>query len=733
MLLQDDSDLAEEAEPAGQQAQQAQQGQQLKEGQQEAETATKWPPAPGAATPLAATAITCAYAGLSLLQGLVVRLRKGSYVLREIDSMAAGGKLSFKHDALRCVPAAVSGTAGEPTAEELGELEQLHHQPGSGAQPWTALQVATLRWQWRLIDAWVPRLQTDPATGAAWLHPDALAQLAAELADPGPPRGYLKNVRLAAQLAAPAAAVKQAACLGINSAATVAFTTDFETPAAAAAVGGGAHAATNNDATSRLQAVQPAALPPVRSPREDLQAFAAAALAEAAARAQLGTPAARPQPAASISPAVFSPKPVEELAQQAQQAQQTQQPTTTWRGTLCLEGLGDGGGLFVPASGRWMHVDCQDARSRLLPPVCRLDLGDASEAGPAEVAGAVRRWARAAHAGGPCCMLHPAGASRWEQPDGDAAVAFETAMEVMQAKSSGHLVAAQSLAGAAAHEQEPPLLLLAPLTLVQAQLEEQQQPELLEWLQQHAGGAEEDAPPLVVLALRAEAQPQQPSTAHQFPAAAEQPQAAASPLQRRQLAEQHQRRPEQVQGRKHPPARAEPTASGSPAALQAGRRKRAPSGSRQAEGTDGGDRGRQGCRDPGRRMERSPSKRRRLDCPRSRSRSRSRGRGRQRHGPQASRSRSRGRSRGTGRRSTRRRLGGQASRSRDRSRGRSCSRGTGSLSRGSNSRSRSSSGGSSRSRSQSSGGSSLEDDCCVSSRLARKQAAFKGILAGSCQ
>ncbi|KAL4425658.1 hypothetical protein ABPG75_009674 [Micractinium tetrahymenae] len=142
-----------------------------------------------------------AYTGMSLLPGLVVRLKKGAYLLREIASLGCDGKLHFKHDPLRCDPGAASGSKAEPSEDELQELQRLHSR--AEAPPWTALQVATLLWHRHLIDAWVPRLQRDAATGAAWLHPDALAQLAAELADPDGAGNYLQQVEL--QVPAPSA------------------------------------------------------------------------------------------------------------------------------------------------------------------------------------------------------------------------------------------------------------------------------------------------------------------------------------------------------------------------------------------------------------------------------------------------------------------------------------------------------------------------------------------------
>ncbi|KAL4439844.1 hypothetical protein ABPG75_002845 [Micractinium tetrahymenae] len=129
--------------------------------------------------------------GLSLLAGLIVRLRKGGmYRLREVQRLSPDGPealLLFRHaPGLACNPGQVSGSQpdspeGVSTEAELQEWEQARL--ADGAAPWTAGEVACARWRLRLIEVFTPRMEEDPATGQLALPPRALDRLARDLVD----------------------------------------------------------------------------------------------------------------------------------------------------------------------------------------------------------------------------------------------------------------------------------------------------------------------------------------------------------------------------------------------------------------------------------------------------------------------------------------------------------------------------------------------------------------------
>ncbi|KAL4439845.1 hypothetical protein ABPG75_002846 [Micractinium tetrahymenae] len=110
--------------------------------------------------------------GLSLLPGLKVRLKKPAHV--------SGARPDSQE--------------GAPIAEELLELQQSRQ--AAGAPPWTAGEVSRLRWQLRLLEVWLPRLQRIPASGELALAPAALRQLQADLQDGGRAQFYLPSVQL---------------------------------------------------------------------------------------------------------------------------------------------------------------------------------------------------------------------------------------------------------------------------------------------------------------------------------------------------------------------------------------------------------------------------------------------------------------------------------------------------------------------------------------------------------
>ncbi|KAL4437966.1 hypothetical protein ABPG77_004187 [Micractinium sp. CCAP 211/92] len=130
--------------------------------------------------------------GLSLLQGLLLRCKRGTYQLREIRGLDADGRLSLQLDTVRLLPTQASGQAPHP--DEISGLAQRWRACG---QPlWTAGHVARLCWQRRLMEEWPKKLGRNPATGALLpMRPDGLHHLAAELQNLTMAVGFLERGR----------------------------------------------------------------------------------------------------------------------------------------------------------------------------------------------------------------------------------------------------------------------------------------------------------------------------------------------------------------------------------------------------------------------------------------------------------------------------------------------------------------------------------------------------------
>lgn len=265
------------------------------------------------------------------------------------------------------------------------------------------------------------------------------------------------------------------------------------------------HGAADDTAASRVlwAGGPPGALSGVQ--REQAQPEEPAASAPAAAAAATAPAAATPTRASgAASPAPAGPP-----------------SCTCWRGVVRFEeAAGDGGGC-VPMSGSWWRPDGGRAWHNLLQPGESLHLRGEEEVEDAvRLRAAVAQWARLA---APLCLLRrDAGGGAGGEPHNEASsllceARLEAALTMLASKRSGYLVATPA-----------PVLLGAPLRVVQQLLGEQGLPRLaVPAVEEAARAAGEDG---VLLALALCAAPAEPPAGTPAPTAAgQQPQQEQGP------------------------------------------------------------------------------------------------------------------------------------------------------------------------------------------------------------